>query len=210
MTRPGFIEAGLEAVRGALQAAADRAGLTLRHYEITRAAARRFRAQVRLLETLLRRLLVLMAASLDAVPARTASATSPLTPAKAGASGRTDDRSAQPPKTPRYRGFALLPPATYDAARFALLRARPRATPTPPEIGPLLDRYRTLIGHLAHPDRLARRMARHLARLKRAGEPRPVCLPMDGLHRLSPALGLIAAALPAEVSAALATWYDTG
>ena len=73
-----------------------------------------------------------------------------------------------------------------------------------------MHRYCTLLKHLQHPERLARRMARHLARLRAAGEIRPTCEPQPGLHRLSPELGALAACLPAMIAAALSDWYDTG
>ena len=203
MITPGFIEAGLAAIRDTLVAAADRAGLTLNHYPITRTAARRFRSRLRLLERLLRRLLVLMAARLDIEPARSA-------PAPVSTPHPARPAPAQAGAGPRPRGFALLPPLRYDAEAIAALRARPRAAPKPPAIAPLLHRYRTLLARLEAPDRLARRMARHLARLKRAGEACPVCWPLDGLHRLDAGLGLIAAALPHAIAEALSGWYDSG
>ncbi|QYJ00913.1 hypothetical protein KUV46_00605 [Thalassovita mediterranea] len=210
---------------GALVCAAERAGLITRHAPVTRAAARRFMSRLRQLETLLRRLLVLMAAELDI-------AIDPLPhpepvegPAKAGVSSNQTAPSqttrAHPDgacpgagrgrRTSTGTSFPLLrilrPYTAEDAAR---LSALPRRAPRPVDETLLVHRYCTLLKHLQHPERLARRMARHLARLRAAGEIRPTCAPQPGLHRLSPELGALAACLPALIAAALSDWYDTG
>jgi len=211
MTADGFIRDSFNAMIGALECAAERAGLITRHAPVTRAAARRFMSRLRQLETLLRRLLVLMAAELDL-------GVKPLTPAKAGVSSnqsppseitRTHPDRAR--RTSTRTHFPLLPvlrPYTADDA--ARLSALPRRAPRPVDETLLVHRYCTLLTHLRRPERLARRMARHLARLRTAGEIRPTCAPQPGLHRLSPELGALAACLPAMIAAALSDWYDTG
>lgn len=200
MTTPGFITAGLAAIHDALVGAADKAGLILRHYAITRTAARRFRSSVRALETVLRRLVCLMAVEVELATAKPG-------PDKDAEPARPELRRARQ----RLPGFVLVPLATYDAARFETLRARPRTTSAaPPKIAPLLYRYKTLLTHLKHPGVLARRMARHLAALKSAGEPRPICPPQDRLHRFDATLGLVAAGLPDAINAALEGWYEDG
>ena len=212
MIADGFIRDSFNAMIGALECAAERAGLITRHAPVTRAAARRFMSRLRQLETVLRRLLVLMAAELDF-----SNHVGPLTPAKAGVSSsqttpsettRTHPERARSKST---LGFPLLrtlrPYTAEDAAR---LSALPRRAPRPVDETLLVHRYCTLLKHLQHPERLARRMARHLARLRTAGEIRPTCLPQPGLHRLSAELGALAACLPAMIAAALSDWYDTG
>jgi hypothetical protein len=207
MITPGFIEAGLVAIRDALETAAERAGLIVRRHDLTIAAARAFRSKCRALETMLRRLIVLMAAGMEVETARDES---PLTPARAGASSSQTAPSEACARQPRHRGFTLLPDCRFDPEALERLRARPRAAPKAPGFVPLLHRYRTLLLHLANPQRLARRMARHLAASKAAGDPRPLCLPQPGLHRLDRELGAIAALLPDAVRGSLAGWYDSG
>ncbi|MCZ4298304.1 hypothetical protein [Henriciella marina] len=211
MIADGFIRDSFNAMIGALECAAERAGLITRHAPVTRAAARRFMSRLRQLETLLRRLLVLMAAELDL-------GVKPLIPAEAGISSsqtapsettRTDPERARSTSTRTH--FPLLrilrPYTAEDATRLSALPRRPHR---PVDETLLVHRYCTLLTHLRHPERLARRMARHLARLRAAGEIRPICQPQPGLHRLSAELGALAACLPAMIAAALSDWYDTG
>lgn len=212
MIADGFIRDSFNAMIGALQCAAERAGLITRHAPVTRAAARRFMSRLRQLETVLRRLLVLMAAELDL-------GVKPLIPEEAGISSNqtapSQTSSAHPERArktgTRTPGFPLLrilrPYTAEDAAR---LSALPRRAPRPVDETLLVHRYCTLLKHLQHPERLARRMARHLARLRAAGEIRPTCEPQPSLHRLSPELGALAACLPAMIAAALSDWYDSG
>lgn len=218
MSRPGFIEAGLAAMRDALEIAAERAGLILQRYELTRAAARAFRARVRELETLLRRLLVLMAAEIEVratdTPRLLAEAGPPChstphqdTPGAGEACWPADPRQNRRPGG--YR-FVLLPVLTFDLDAPDRFAGLVRTAPKPPDRTPLMHRYATLRALLSNPAPLARRMARHLARLKAAGEPKPVCLPQPGLHRFEAALATFALALPLEIAEALGGWYDSG
>ncbi|HIG23427.1 hypothetical protein [Henriciella sp.] len=174
-------------------------------------------SRLRQLETLLRRLLVLMAAELSAdleikapvIPeaAKPLSGTSSNQTASSETAPRTHPERARSTR-PAFPLLRILRPYTAeDAAR---LSALPRRPPRPVDETLLVHRYCTLLKHLQHPERLARRMARHLARLRTAGEIRPTCLPQPGLHRLSAELGALAACLPALIAAALSDWYDTG
>ena len=216
MIADGFIRDSFNAMIGALECAAERAGLITRHAPVTRTAARRFMTRLRQLETVLRRLLVLMAAELSADLEMKA----PVIPEAAKPLSGTSSNQTAPSETTRthserarstHTHFPLLrilrPYIAEDAAR---LSALPRRPPRPVDETLLVHRYCTLLKHLQHPERLARRMARHLARLRAAGEIRPTCAPQPGLHRLSPELGALAACLPAMIAAALSDWYDTG
>ena len=213
MIGPGFIEAGLAALRDALETVAERAGLILRRYKITRTAARAFRAKVRQLETVLRRLVVLMAAEIQLAPHP-----EPLTPAQAGVSSSetapSEDTRAHPERSrrtgTRHRGFILIPDSQYDPEKFEALRALPRGAPKPVDEAPLVHRYDTLRALIENPHALARRMARHLARWKAAGDSRPHCPAQPGLHRLGAELGAIASLLPRAVNDSLKGWYDSG
>ena len=209
MIGPGFIDAGLAALRDALETAAERAGLILRRYKLTRTAARAFRAKVRQLETVLRRLVVLMAADIEIANIN------PLIPAKAGTSSSQtapsqDISSAEPSRRTRPRGFILIPNSQYDPEKFEALRALPRGVQKPVDETPLVHRYDTLRALIENPHALARRMARHLARWKAAGDSRPHCPAQPGLHRLSAELGAVASLLPRAVNDSLRGWYDSG
>lgn len=212
MITQGFIEAGLGAIREALRLAAAQAGLGEREGTITLCAARRFRSTLRQLETLLRRLIVLIAAGLDLAPEppRAPHQTDPVIPAKAGISGRESGQLDSPrPEARRGYRFILTPEAGFDPAIRLALLARPKLYPNCTGIGPLLDRFQTLMRHLDRPERLARRMARHLARMRAAGAMRPICPPPQHTHRLGHELGVIADYLPFAIRDALAGWYDT-
>ena len=195
----GFIGDGIKAVRDALDTAAARVNLHLHPDTLTRAAARRLKRTLGVLETVLRRLLVLMAAEIELAPL------APRTPSAA----KRPDAATTPPQ-PARRGFALMPVLRYDAVRLEDLkdRARPRHQGAA-NATPLRHRCDTLRRLLENPYPAAKRMARLLARLKRAGAAKPVVLPQTGLSRLKPDLALTASILPERVGDALAGWYDT-
>ncbi len=196
----GFVETGLATAGRALQAAGDRAGLHLAPDTLTRTAARRLRSSLRAIETLVRRLLVLIAASLE------------LEDRKGPASPARDSQS--PARLPgrRARVFELMPPATFDPEAFQRMAATPAQAQHRNYTGIrlLLDRFHTLRAVIEDPARAARRMARLLAREKEAGALKPICMPQERLYRFDAEFGLIAAALPGLVSEVLPAWYDTG
>lgn len=222
MIRSGFIEAALTSIRDALEAAADKVGLILRHYAPSRSAANRFRATVTRLETMFRRLLVHMAAQIVAEEAKRAhNSQEPITPAKAGASaGKAHPPNTLPPDVldvtlpmPRRRPFRLVPPLPASAEQIDRLRALRRPKPVGRDCTvfvPLLYRYRTLMRALAEPERQARRMARRLAALRAAGEAKPLVPADPDLHQYPPDLGVVAALLPDLTRNALTYWFDTG
>ncbi|RIJ22307.1 hypothetical protein D1224_12190 [Henriciella barbarensis] len=194
------------------------AGLSSGEGGLGRRLYAQLRARLILIETLLRRLLVLMAASIEV------SIKMPVIPeAATPLSGSSCNETApfQPTATtsqseaPRRRGFPLLPrlreriPADPDV--IALLKTEhsgPQAAFRSKT--PLVHRYCTIMGVLRHPERAARRMAYRLARLRAEGAARPLCLTPVNLKRVGEEISLIAATLPERVSRALSTWYDTG
>lgn len=225
MTRPGFIEAALGAIREALETAADKAGLILRHYEPSRSAARRFRASVARLETMFRRLLVILAEQVVLEAAkRSRKENAPVIPEAAKPLSGTPSPNPLPISTlpqvavnaaaqPRRKPFRLVPPLPATDEQLERLRALPASSGAGRNCtvsGRLLDRYRTLMRALAEPDRHARRMARRLAALKAAGELAPMVQSETNLHRFPADLGLIAALLPDLTRQALRTFFDSG
>ena len=190
----GFIAEGFAAMREVFDELVGRYNLHLHPDEITRSLARRVRRTVKLLETMLRRLLALMAAEMSLEPAR-----------PSGPRDRTR------PVTKRPRGFVLLlPPGGCLSSLQAEKLAGRKPARNRPSTGLLLARLFRLQRLLENPAPAARRMARLLARLKASGAPRPPAFPQSGLYRYGARLALVADALPHAVREALAGWYDTG
>jgi hypothetical protein len=201
-----FAAAGLRAIGEGLADLAFRGGLERARVTLSRTLALKIRARLRLLETMLRRLLVVMASALDVRPAIKA----PVIPAKAGTSCNKTEPSESLMPRPRKKGFALMPCERdrpgLDPSVFETSARTRRAI----EIAPLLHRYRTVLALLEDPDRAARRMARRLARLRAAGAHRPIFLAQAFTHRLGVELGLVAEVLPALANRALSGWNDSG
>ena len=213
-----FVAAGLRALREEMADLDFMAGLSSGEGGLGRRLYAQLRARLILIETLLRRLLVLMAASIEV------SIKMPVIPEAAKPLSGTSSNQTAPskptptpshPKHPRKRGFPFLPrlrertPPGSDV--FALLSAEhsgPQAAFRSKT--PLVHRYCTIMGVLRHPERAARRMAFTLARLRAAGAPRPLCLTPLNLKRAGEEISLIAATLPERVARALVGWYDTG
>ncbi|RIJ24004.1 hypothetical protein D1224_07095 [Henriciella barbarensis] len=191
----GFIEEGFSTVREAVVEVMDRLSVDFRP-QVTQAVARYARRQIKFIEILLRRLILLLASEIELAP-----------PAKA-----TSTPSTREPQTPETRAstFKLLPKLGEAGTPFERLRAlhtAPSCRNT--ASAPLLHRLGTLLHHLENPMPLARRMARILGRLKVEGEPRPVILPLAGLHRAAPQLALLTTSLMLHGNDVLRDWFDT-
>lgn len=212
-----FVAAGLRALHEEMADLGFMAGLSSGDGGLGRRLYAQLRARLILIEILLRRLLVLMAASIEVSVKTRAPHPHPVIPEAAQPLSGTSSNETAPshPKNPRKRGFPLLPrlrertPPGSDL--FALLSAE-HSGPRPAfrSKTPLVHRYCTIMGVLRHPERAARRMAFTLARLRAAGAPRPLCLTPLNLKRASEEISLIAATLPERVARALVGWYDTG
>ncbi|QYJ00665.1 hypothetical protein KUV46_15225 [Thalassovita mediterranea] len=220
-----FVAAGLRALREEMADLDFMAGLSSGEGGLGRRLYAQLRARLILIETLLRRLLVLMAASIEVSikmavphpePVEGPEAAQPLSGTSCSNTAPTQPTpTPSHPKHPRRRGFPYLPrlrectPPGSDL--FALLSAE-HSGPRPAfrSKTPLVHRYCTIMGVLRRPERAARRMAFTLARLRTAGAPRPLCLAPLNLKRASEEISLIAATLPERVARALVGWYDTG
>ncbi len=190
-----FIKEGLKQVRSALMVAMGRDNVHLKPGTISRAAAARLRSALSVLETLVRRLILLIAVELDLAPSA---------PARPG-------ERKQASRTRGLRGFILIPVYRYDGVALDRLRGNSRAASCGEvSTAPLLHRWCTLTALLNAPERAAHRMARMLQRSRRENLPPPLCLPQPRRHRLHPELGLIAGLLPARVNRALRDWFDSG
>lgn len=216
-----FVAAGLRALREEMADLDFMAGLSSGEGGLGRRLYTQLRARLILIETLLRRLLILMAASIEVSVKTRAPHPEPVEgPAQAGISC-SQTAPSQPaaapshPKHPRKRGFPFLPrlrertpPGSDLFALLSVEHSGPQAAFRSKT--PLVHRYCTIMGVLRHPERAARRMAFTLARLRAAGAPRPLCLAPLNLQRAGEEISLIAATLPERVARALVGWYDTG
>lgn len=193
----GFIEEGFSTVRDAVVETMDRLSVDFRP-TLTQAVARYARRQIKLVETLLRRLLVLLAAELG--PLAPVKPSTPDAPTGTGAAVRESKRSL----------FQLVPSLSTEGPGFDDLRggAHP-ATGPDTDAAPLLHRLGLLLQHLDNPVPLARRMARILNRVKAAGEPRPFMMPLQGLVRVPHPVALLAQALPVRGNDVLRRWFNT-
>ena len=192
-----FISFSLQQVRISLAEATYDAGLTRNTDTISYAAARQFRAHVKQLAIILRRLIMLMALSLtlDPVKARERKAAEPddepvvtkaQIPFSIALSGQTQFYTLDDPGFPE--GVAS------------------GSGPVP--VASLMRCFEALGRILRHPEKYALRVARVMERRRRAGAPRPLCAPIE-THRLKPELGTAAAGLPMLLADAFARWNDT-
>jgi|TARA_B100000378_G_scaffold44429_2_gene33297 hypothetical protein len=207
-----FVTAGFRALRDEMADLDFRAGLSRKEVKLSRRLYTHVRARLKWVETLARRLLVLMAAAAG-LPKHTRM---PVIPEGAQPlSGTAPDPAGAAHPRSGARGFALMPsmgafrpldPSVFapDGGERAGRARRPLA------IAPLVHRWRTLCDLLEHPEAAVRRMARLLARLRADGAPRPLCLVEVPARRLPAELGLLAISLPGAIAKALSAWYDTG
>ena len=218
-----FVTAGLRALREEMADLDFMAGLSSGEGGLGRRLYAQLRARLILIETLLRRLLILMAASIEVSvkapvphpePVEGPEGAQPLSGTPCSQTAPSQPTPSHP-QNPRRRGFPFLPRLRErtppGADLFALLSAEHSGPRTAfRSKTPLVHRYCTIMGVLRRPERAARRMAFTLARLRAAGAPRPLCLTPLNLKRASEEISLIAVTLPERVARALVGWYDTG
>lgn len=193
-----FTSCALHEVRRSLAELIVWAGLHRKPETVSQAVARRVKAQMKMLETILRRLIMLIALTLTLAPVK------PRAPKQAKEDDDQIVTKSHPPYSFGLSGqvqvYTLDGPAFPDGER--------QASGPVPTAG-LLRRYAAFARILKNPDRYARRVARSLERLRAAGEPRPLCLTLD-TRRLHPELGVMASGLPMMLAAAFSRWNDTG
>jgi hypothetical protein len=196
MDHADFIkEASITIARALAEAGVD-ANLHRAPARISKSVKRRCMADLKRLTLMIRRLIFLIALSMDLAPVKPRRASNYFeTKAPAPQADTVSFRvaPASPGECPHFlRGPLMLPqPGLVDAA-------------------PVLARWTALLHVFKTHRRRARSLARTLARWQAAGEAKPVILPMANVQRLSPALGLVANALPMLISQGLKKWPDTG
>lgn len=195
-----LLEQGFEDLRNDLLDTLGEANLHLQPETITRTLHARVRAKLKVIETLLRRLILLLAMTLDLPPVRPR-AVRPAAPLPEGVEDVTASFRAHLP--PQYR-MVLMPPPSGVPGEFSALAPARRTGPI--LAMPLLRRAAGLLKVMKQPDAAARRMARLIERMKKRSDARPYCLPIAGCHRLRPELALLAGAIRLQVNAALADW----
>ena len=199
-----ILERGLEQAALAVLGASALGNLHLEPSHIGRGLAQRISGRLRQVESLVRRILFLMALRLAYVPAPNADAV----PRPAAAPALPDGvELAEFPRV-TVRRLSLLPPkrAFGTDAQFPdtlQARLRPGGPVSPAR---LVQRIAALRRVFKDPDGHVKRLARHLYRLKSAGAPRPMIVPADSAYRLSPELGALATLLPSQIHAALDGW----
>jgi hypothetical protein len=195
-----LLEQGFADLRIDLLDTLGEANLHLRPETITRTLHARVLAKLKVIETLLRRLILLLAMTLDLAPVRPR-AVRPAAPLPEGVEDATASFRAHLP--PQYRMALMPPPAGLPGDLGGLKSARQSG---PVLAMPLIRRAAVLLKIMKQPDAAARRMARLIERMKNRGDTRPYCLPLADRHRLRPELALLAGAVRLQVNAALADW----
>ncbi|MGB3626583.1 MAG: hypothetical protein WA989_12185 [Henriciella sp.] len=190
-----FIDMGLRQAGDALKDAAGEANLHLRPETLGKCAARRFRSKLRAVESIVRRLIILLATSLS------------LAHAVAKPTGRSTPQRGQPSC-----GLALMPvdwtprtPPDFESWQ----RGRKPADFGKADIDRLLRRLSAVLRLIKNPDGVASRLARRIEKLRQLKLARPIYPLPERAHRLGAELGLIATSLPHLIAAAFENWYDT-
>jgi hypothetical protein len=196
MDLTAFIPEAWKTIARAVAEAGVDANLHRAPAKISKTVKRHCMAELKRLTLILRRLIFLMALSMN------------LAPVKPRAASNYFEAKESAPQTDTV-SFQLTPASPGECPHF--LRG-PLMLPQPGfvDAAPVLARWTALLHVLKTHQRRAKSLARTLARWQAAGEAKPVILPMAKVHRLSPQLGLIASALPMLIAQALKTWPDTG
>ena len=201
-----ILKRGLEQAGLAVLGASSIANLHLRPRQITRSAAQKISGRLRQIETIVRRLILVLALRLQLEP--TPQDTSPAPNATPAPPDLPD--GVELTEFPRVaaRRLNLLPARqTFDGLPFPDVSTRATGPVIPLK---LIARIAALQRVIAAPDAHAVRLARTLRRLRDSGEPRPMVGPTESAYRLSPELGAIATLLPSQLNAALETWESSG
>lgn len=180
----------------ALAEAGMDADLDLRPATLSKGARRRCMAELRRLAVLIRRLIFLIALSVEVKPV-------------APQEGRNYFREEVADPARGRQSFCIVPAACGPFPE--ILRSVPGVSQgAAVDAAPVIARWRALLDALKFRERRAKNLARTLLRWQAQGEPRPWVAPMARTYRFSPELGLVASALPMLLNRALLRWPDTG
>ena len=210
-----FVEQGLAAARTALQGVRAEAGLHLEPTHVTKCLRARVRSRLKAIETIVRRLITLMASALEIAPTAHAGRGQGAPAAQPdslpdGVEDVTDSFAGLQPPAFRLRLTGRAVSGLIDWHQVFAGSVSASAQPSGPVLAaPLIAQIVALHRVLSDPEPAARRLARHLAQMKQAGEARPVCPPSAGDFRLGAELGSVSTALPSLLTRALADWPDS-
>lgn len=191
-----FLNEALKTIARALAEAGVDADLHRQPATLSKSLKRRCMAELRRLTILIRRLIFLVALSIELAPL-------------VRREGRNyfSDADAQP--GPRRYSLRLAPaPAGVFPGSFRAISGVSVSGPV--SAAPVIARWAALCLAVKYQVRRAKSLARTLQRWQAAGVPQPYVLPMARTHRLSPALGLVSGALTVRLNEALRRWPDTG
>lgn len=197
-----FLAFAADELRAAVSDLIGRTQTAVRETDLPRSLARRAGRRLAMLEGIARRLIMLMALALGIEAQRTPCPRR----SQRCEPGPILEPGVELVHFPRVsvRYLRLLPWVLGAAMPDALPSASRATGPVP------LKKFRARIAALqrvlASPEASARRLARHLSRLRAGGEPAPLILGPGPVFRLSPELGLVATALSEALRAALKDW----
>ena len=192
-----FLQRGWSVIADAVMDVAAGDNLHLKPKTLSRAARRRCMGQFRVLFTLIRRLIMLMALEVELEPLR------PRPKCVTDVPDGAEDVTAS--FGPQFAPLRLAPART-PMTGAAFPDTRRLADPGPVSAAPVLARWAALHKLIKHPGRAAKRLARTLERWRAAKEPPPQITPAGATYRFGAELGLVASLLPQRLAAALSDW----
>jgi hypothetical protein len=195
-----FIDKGLKAAEAEVADAVAMANLHLKPDTITKSLRQRCMARYRQVAVIVRRLIFLLALSIQLAPAR------PRAQRQAASQPGVEDVTAS--FGPQLGAFKLAPAKiTPRPESFAAAAGKKPAGPV--TAGPLIVRICLLLKVIREPDAHARRLAFTLRRWRTRGESKPFIGPSAGQHKLRAELGLVAGLLPKLLGTAMEDWTNT-
>ena len=192
MTCTDFFRHALRTLAEAVARAGVSADLDRHPETITKTVRRRCLAKLRPLAIMIRRLITLIALSVELAP---------FVP-REGRNWFSDEAAAQTPRGYSFRLIPSVPGSPPETGKS--VPGWPMPGPVP--AAPVIARWHALLDALRHSRSRAERLARTLQRQRAAGLARPYVLPMAKTHRMPPQLGLMAGALTVRLRAAFADW----
>ena len=202
-----FISHALRCIGNAVSDILGRTELHVRLNGLSQRLARRTRAQLKALEQMLRRVIMLIAIAMSE-HIKPSPLARPRIRLLDGIK-LAPPRSSKAPRPPRPRSPML--PAPRCTMRDVDFSTLPKGKPRKPvNLRKLIKRIQTLQAVLENPEPMARRLATHYTRLRRLHTKLPTPPPEIPLRRANAELSLVAGALPMELRRAARIWNDSG
>ena len=204
-----FISHALRCISEAVVDILGKTELHVRPTGLSQRLAQRTRAQLKALEQMLRRVIMLIAIGLSKEYASVPRAKPRIR--VLGGLSRLKTRRTPKLRTLGKEPHPHLPPLAYVGCSDVDFSTLPKGKPAKPiSLRKLIKRIQTLQAVLENPEPMARRLAIHYARLK-ALHVETLPVPPDiPLKRPGAELSLLAGALPMEIARAARAWNDSG